>query len=115
AVALKKAYYQLHFLDAKISVNQQTLNLLGDLEKLARTQNEVGKVTLQDVLRAQIEQDRLTTEIENLKDSRSPLLAQFKAALGLKPEESRPAGAETVGIHAMGPDLRSIMGESPGA
>src|SRR5262249_16949443 len=90
AVALKKAYYQLHFLDAKISVNQQTLNLLGDLEKLARTQNEVGKVTLQDVLRAQIEQDRLTTEIENLKDSRSPLLAQFKAALGLKPEESDP-------------------------
>jgi cobalt-zinc-cadmium efflux system outer membrane protein len=90
ALALKKAYYQLHFLDAKLSVNQQTLNLLADLEKLARTQNEVGKVTLQDVLRAQIEQDRLTTEIENLKDSRSPLLAQFKAALGLTAEQTNP-------------------------
>src|SRR5206468_3177283 len=90
AFALKKAYYQLHFLDAKVSVNQQTLNLLADLEKLARTQNEVGKVTLQDVLRAQIEQDRLTTEIENLKDSRSPLLAQFKAALGLTAEQTNP-------------------------
>src|SRR5438552_5140159 len=90
AFALKKAYYQLHFLDAKISVNQQTLNLLADLEKLARTQNEVGKVTLQDVLRAQIEQDRLTTEIENLKDSRSPLFAQFKAALGLTAEQTNP-------------------------
>jgi outer membrane protein TolC len=90
AFALKKAYYQLHFLDAKIGVNQQTLNLLADLEKLARTQNEVGKVTLQDVLRAQIEQDRLTTEIENLKDSRSPLLAQFKAALGLTAEQTNP-------------------------
>ena len=90
AFALKKAYYQLHFLDAKLSVNQQTLSLLADLEKLARTQNEVGKVTLQDVLRAQIEQDRLTTEIENLKDSRSPLLAQFKAALGLTEEQTNP-------------------------
>jgi len=90
AFALKKAYYQLHFLDAKLSVNQQTLNLLADLEKLARTQNEVGKVTLQDVLRAQIEQDRLATEIENLKDSRSPLLAQFKAALGLTAVQTNP-------------------------
>src|SRR5438552_425490 len=90
AFALKKAYYQLHFLNAKVSVNQQTLNLLADLEKLARTQNEVGKVTLQDVLRAQIEQDRLTTEMENLKDSRSPLLAQFKAALGLTAEQTNP-------------------------
>jgi cobalt-zinc-cadmium efflux system outer membrane protein len=90
AFALKKAYYQLYFLNAKVSVNQQTLNLLVDLEKLARTQNEVGKVTLQDVLRAQIEQERLTTEIVNLEDSRNPLLAQFKASLGMTPEQPTP-------------------------
>jgi cobalt-zinc-cadmium efflux system outer membrane protein len=45
---------------------------------------------LQDVLRAQIEQDRLKTEIANLEDSRSSLLAQFKAALGLKAQEPSP-------------------------
>src|SRR6266498_3904390 len=50
AFALKRSYYQLYFLNAKVGVNQQTLSLLTDLEKLARTQNEVGKVTLQDVL-----------------------------------------------------------------
>ena len=90
AFALKKAYYELHFLDAKVGVNQETLRLTGEIEKLARAQNEVGKVTLQDVLRAQIEQERLTTEIENLEDSRNPLLAQFKAALGLKAEDTPP-------------------------
>ncbi|HXI53436.1 MAG TPA: TolC family protein [Candidatus Saccharimonadales bacterium] len=90
AFALKKSYYQLHFLEAKVGVNQQTLALVADLEKLARTQNEVGKVTLQDVLRAQIEQERLTTEIANLEDSRNPLLAQFKAALGLSAEQPNP-------------------------
>ena len=90
AFALKKAYYQLHFLDAKVAVNDQTLDLVKDLERLARAQNESGKVTLQDVLRAQIEQDRLTTEITNLEDSRNPLLAQFKAALGLTPEQLAP-------------------------
>lgn len=90
AFALKKAYYELHFLDAKVDVNRQTLALVTDLERLARTQNEVGKVTLQDVIRAQIEQDRLTTEIANLEDSRNPLRAQFKAALGLTAEQSNP-------------------------
>jgi outer membrane protein TolC len=90
AFALKKAYYELHFLDAKVNVNQEMLRLTGEIEKLARAQNAVGKVTLQDVLRAQIEHERLTTEIENLEDSRNPLLAQFKAALGLKTEDTTP-------------------------
>jgi len=90
AFALKKAYYELHFLEAKVGVNRETLRLAGEIEKLARAQNEVGKATLQDVLRAQIEQDRLTTEITNLEDSRTPLLAQFKSALGLKAEDEAP-------------------------
>ena len=95
AFALKKAYYELHFLDAKAAVNRSTLRLVEEIEKLARTQNEVGKVTLQDVLRAQIEQERLTTEIDNLEDSRNPLLAQFKAALGLKAEDAAPPVPQT--------------------
>ncbi len=90
AFALKKAFYQLYLLEEKISVNHQTLELLADLEKLARAQNEVGKVTLQDVLRAQIEQDRLRTELANLEDSRHALQAQFKAALGLSAGEDSP-------------------------
>jgi outer membrane protein, heavy metal efflux system len=45
---------------------------------------------LQDVLRAQIELERLTTEIANLEDSRNPMLAQFKAALGMKADDAAP-------------------------
>ena len=40
-------------MEEKIRLNGDTLALLSELEKLARAQNEVGKVTLQDVLRAQ--------------------------------------------------------------
>ena len=90
AFAFKKVCYQLNFLDAKVGVTLETLRLLGELEKLALIQNEVGKVTLQDVLRARIEQERLTTDIANLDDSRQPLLAQFKASLGLKAEDAPP-------------------------
>jgi cobalt-zinc-cadmium efflux system outer membrane protein len=90
AFVLKKAYYELHFLDGKIRVNQETLRLANDTETLAQTQNEAGKVTLQDVLRAQMEQDRLVSEIENLEDTRVPMIAQFKAALGLKRSDPAP-------------------------
>jgi cobalt-zinc-cadmium efflux system outer membrane protein len=90
AFEVKRTYFQLYFLSEKIRVNQETLQLLSDLEKLALTQNEVGKVTLQDVLRAQIEQDRLRSEIANLEDSKSSLVAQFKAALGMKAREPAP-------------------------
>ena len=90
AYEVKRAYYQLHFLNEKIRVNRETLSLLSDLEKLARAQNEVGKVTLQDVLRAQIEQDRLKNDLANLEDSHGPLLAQFKAALGMRTDGTAP-------------------------
>jgi outer membrane protein TolC len=90
AYTVERAYYQLYFLEEKIRVNRENLGLLTDLARLARAQNEVGKVTLQDVLRAQIAQDRLESEIANLEDSRGALLAQFKAALGLGADQPAP-------------------------
>jgi outer membrane protein TolC len=87
---VKRAYYQLHFLEERIRVNRATLELLSELEKLARAQNEVGKVTLQDVLRAQIEQNRLNADVANLEDTRSALRAALKSALGLGPNEADP-------------------------
>jgi outer membrane protein TolC len=108
AFSLKQAYYQLCFLDEKIRINRQTLNLLADLEKSARAQNEVGKVTLQDVYRAQIEQDKLATEITNLEDSRHPLTAQLRGALGLtrdQPDPALPARFETTPLALTGDEL----------
>ena len=111
ALDLKRSYYTLHFLDEKIRIDHQTLELLGDLDKIARAQNEVGKVTLQDVYRAQIEQDQLATEIANLDDSRHPLLAQFKAALGLRhdqPDPPIPSALETTPLDLKADDLLTI-------
>lgn len=105
AFEVKRAYYQLYFLEEKIRVDHETLRLLSDLEATARAQNEAGKVTLQDVLRAQIEQDSLRTEIANLEDSRSALMAQFKAALGLSgsdPDPPMPALFESTPLDLSG-------------
>lgn len=90
AFNVKRAYYQLWFLDENIRIDRETLRLLAELEEAARAQNAAGKVTLQDVYRAQIEQDQLTTEIENLEDSRRPLIAQLKGALGRMHDQADP-------------------------
>jgi outer membrane protein, heavy metal efflux system len=111
AFAVKRAYYQLWFLDDKIRIDRQTLGLLAYLEKIARAQNEVGKATLQDVYRAQIEEDRVTTEIANLEDSRHPLIAQLKGALGLthdQPDPPVPARFESTPLDLSGDDLLAI-------
>jgi outer membrane protein, heavy metal efflux system len=101
AYDVKRPYYQLHFLNDRIRINQETLVLLGELEQNAQVQAQSGRATLQDVLRAQIEQERLRTEIENLEDSRNTLLAQLKAALGLTaadPEPPVPHGFEPTSL-----------------
>jgi len=90
ALAVKSAYYRLHFLEETIRVQRATLGLLADIEQLAQQQNAAGKVTLQDVLRAQIARDHVTTQIDNLEDSRNPLTADLKAALGLGPRDTNP-------------------------
>jgi len=90
AFDVKKAYYELYFLTGKIAVNCATLAVLGDIETVAQQRNVVNQATLQDVLRAQMEQERLRTEIANLEDSRQPLIAQFKAALGLPADAPAP-------------------------
>jgi outer membrane protein TolC len=90
AYAIKRSYYRLWFLDEKIRINREMLRLLANLEQSARGQNDVGKVTLQDVYRAQIEEDQVATEIANLEDSRHALLAEFKAALGMTDAQPDP-------------------------
>lgn len=90
AFEVKRPYYQLHFLTDRLRVDGEMLALLGQVEQTARAQVEAGKGTLQDVLRAQIEQDRLKTEIANLEDSRHPMLAQLKGALGLGADQPNP-------------------------
>lgn len=106
---VKIAYYRLRFLENNIDVQKQTLRLLGDLEQLAKQQNAAGRTTLQDVLRAQIEQDKLQSQIDNLEDSRGALLAEFKAALGLGVDQADPPAPKIFTPSADSPDREEIL------
>ena len=109
AMNFKRAYYELHSLDEQLRINRQNLALLNDLERSARAQNEVGKGTLQDVLRAQIERDRISNDITNLVDSRRPKLAAFKAALGLAYDQPDPPVPTHLQVDEVNPDTDEIL------
>lgn len=83
AYGFKKAFYELRLVDERIRVNREMVTLLQDLEKLAQSRTEVGKGSLQDLLRTQMERERLQNELTNLRDSRASFVTQYKAALGL--------------------------------
>lgn len=90
AYGFKKAWYELRLVDERIRVNQEMVVLLQDLAKLAQSRTEVGKGSLQDLLRTQMEKERLQTELTNLRDSRKWFVTQFKAALGLGAGDPTP-------------------------
>ena len=109
AYELKRSYYRLYFLDEKIRVERETLVLLSELEKLARDQNEVGKVTLQDVLRAQIEQDRLRWSWPTLKFARA-FAGQFQGGLGIASGSTHSAVTESFRINRLKSQYRQAFG-----
>ena len=90
ALAVKRAYYQLWVLEEQIRWTRETLAVVDETESLARRRAAVGKVTQQDILRAQMEHDQLTIQLANLEDSRGPLQARLRSALGLGPDQPTP-------------------------
>jgi cobalt-zinc-cadmium efflux system outer membrane protein len=109
AFNLKRAYYQLGLLDEQLHARRETLALLENQERVVRAQNETGAATLPDLLRVQSERDRVRTDLANLEDSRRSLLENFKAAMGLTPEQPdppTPAHFETSGEN---PDADELL------
>ncbi len=90
AYGFKKAWYDLWLVDERIRVSGEMVALLEDLEKLAQSRTEVGRGSLQDLLRTQMEKERLQTDLENLRDSRQSYLTRYRASLGIEAAEKAP-------------------------
>jgi cobalt-zinc-cadmium efflux system outer membrane protein len=117
AFNLKNSYYKLGLLTEQLRLQRATLSLLENQESVIRAQNVAGASSLPELLRVQSEQDRVRNEIANLEDSHRPLLENFKAALGLPPEQSAPpvpARFETGGDNPDADELlRSAFARNP--
>lgn len=80
-------FYEIYQLDRTIAVNLATQALLRDIATTARSMYSVGQGRQADVLRAQVEIDRMSEEIARMRSMRDAAAARLNALL------DRPADA----------------------
>ena len=78
---VKQAYYELFYLGRSIDITEENVHLLEYFEEVARSKYEAGTALHADVIKAQVELDRLRDRLRTLNDVKSPTLARLNAAL----------------------------------
>lgn len=85
---VKITWFDLAELQEQIRITELSLQYVVDLEKLVETRFETGRAGQADILRIQMEQQRLGNRIANFEDQIHPLKARFNELL------NRDAGLE---------------------
>lgn len=75
------AFYEIYQVDRTIEVSLATQGLLRDIATTARTMYSVGQGRQADVLRAQVEIDRMTEEVARMRAMRDAAAARLNALL----------------------------------
>jgi len=90
-LALTKQTYADYVLKAEILILLRKNKIfLSQVEKTTRQKYEVGKVSQQDLLFAQVEQERLQSEISNTSQEMQTAAAQLNVLMGKSPESFLP-------------------------
>jgi len=88
AYRVSVAYCEYYYLGRAIAITADNLDLLKQVEKVARARYSVSEASYADVLRAQVELGKLDDELRALEDMKGPAAARLNAAI------NRPAGEE---------------------
>ena len=75
------SWFDIAEIRERIRVTEATLELVRDLEKLVEARYETGRAGQADILRIQMEEQRLKTRIAGLEDQLNPMKARFNALL----------------------------------
>jgi len=87
---VEHAYYEYYYLARAVAVTEEMLQLLTNLEKVAETQYTTGKAPYADLIKAQVEVDKLDDRLRTLRDQRSPIVAKLNAALNRREDALLP-------------------------
>lgn len=84
---VKNRWYRMHELHHHLMIFRRNMDLLGQLERQVQRRYESGNVSQVDLLRIQIEQDNLETQITNSEEKLEAMKSQFNSLLN-RPAES---------------------------
>lgn len=108
AARIKTAYAQLFYLEQNKQLNQEILDLMVQLERVAQVRYASGLSAQQDVIRAQLEQTAMRNELIALDTERQQLRSKMNALLGRAPLEPLATPAQ---IRALPPQERLGAGQ----
>ncbi len=77
---VKEAYYEYYYLGRAIRVTEQNIELLKLMEEVASTKFRAGEAQ-QDVLKAQVELEKMRNELRSLENMRGAVAAKLNAEL----------------------------------
>lgn len=81
-----QAYYSLWHLDEAVKIHALHAKLWERFSRVAERQYAAGKVMQRDVLRAQVEADKVALQAANLEELRAPALTRLNALLNRAPD-----------------------------
>jgi len=87
ASKIKIVYAQLYYLDQSERLTQEILDLLVRLEKVAQVRYASGLAAQQDVIRSQVEQTSIRSELIGIEAERRQLQARMNALTGRQADE----------------------------
>ncbi|MEX2344661.1 MAG: TolC family protein [Balneolaceae bacterium] len=82
---IQTTWFDLTELNQKIDIASETVELVRDLEALVEVRYETARAGQADLLRIQMEEQRLHTLVENLQDKVNPIRTRFNAYLNREP------------------------------
>ena len=82
---VKRAYYELYFIQQAISVTEAEQRLLGEIRDVANTRYKAGRTSQQDVLRAELEISNIENELIQLRQQLASGQARLARVLHVSP------------------------------
>jgi outer membrane protein TolC len=82
---VKRAYYELYFIQQAISVTEAEQRLLGEIRDIANTRYRTGRTSQQDVLRADLEISNTENELIRLRQQLASGQARLARVLHVSP------------------------------
>ena len=87
---LKKTYYQYYYIFQNISILEKNVKLLEYLEKVVETKYKAGSTGYVDLIKIQIEKDKLLDQIRSAREQIVPLQNKLNSLLNRDPNASLP-------------------------
>ncbi len=91
---VKRAYYELYFIEGAIDVTEQEQDLLGRIRSVANTRYKAGRTSQQDVLRAELEIFNTENELIRLRQQLDSAQARLARVMHVAPQTRMRAMAQ---------------------